>query len=605
MSGPGLPGRTGPCYGARGHPPQRRPADSLETVSRPQRTEQETVVLRKVATAALAVPVLALLYLPLLARRSVAARIGLVASVGVIVLAAAFGLSRPVPTTATAPSQPITALADDAFRSIGAATDLRAPVDITFSETMDPTSVARSLSINPANTVELVWNPAGTILTIRPTSHWAAGTYHSFSVAPGALAANGRPMSSAVRAAFVTRPVTTGRIVATKTVGDATSLGAAFRITFDRPVATNALAAALRISPNVAGTVVAEPEPGAPDPAATEALSFAFRPAAALTSGTTYRLAADALADTDGAAVSVEPIEIATIGAPSVIRFRPVDGTKRIERGSPISVRFSEAMTHATTRAAFSLTAAGKPVSGTFAFTEKSAVLVFKPAKALPAGATIVVRIEPTATSIHGVPLGRAVQATLTTAPAAKVAAPVKAAPKTTPKTAPKPTTTTPKPSGGGAVGGGSWGAVESYYLRLMNCTRTGGWVTSTGSCSSPGGRSVAPLKLDAGISSKVSRPYAKKLAVNNLCTHFSGGNPGDRLRRAGYTSYIWAENLGCRSGNPSSAVLGSHLYFQNEKSYLGGHYVNLMNAKYDRVGIGVWVSGGRVRLVVDFYHPR
>jgi hypothetical protein len=23
----------------------------------------------------------------------------------------------------------------------------------------------------------------------------------------------------------------------------------------------------------------------------------------------------------------------------------------------------------------------------------------------------------------------------------------------------------------------------------------------------------------------------------------------------------------------------------------------------YDRVGIGVWVSGGRVRLVIDFYH--
>ena len=31
---------------------------------------------------------------------------------------------------------------------------------------------------------------------------------------------------------------------------------------------------------------------------------------------------------------------------------------------------------------------------------------------------------------------------------------------------------------------------------------------------------------------------------------------------------------------------------------------MNLMNAEYDRVGIGVWVSGGRVRLVIDFYHP-
>jgi uncharacterized protein YkwD len=137
-----------------------------------------------------------------------------------------------------------------------------------------------------------------------------------------------------------------------------------------------------------------------------------------------------------------------------------------------------------------------------------------------------------------------------------------------------------------------------------MNCTRTGGWVTSSGSCSSPGGRDVAALWQDAGITADVSRPYAKKLAVNNLCTHFSGGNPGDRLRAAGYTSYIWAENLGCRSGDPYAAVLGSHLFFQSEQSYNGGHYVNLMNAKYDRVGLGVWVSGGRVRLVVDFYHP-
>ena len=257
-------------------------------------------------------------------------------------------------------------------------------------------------------------------------------------------------------------------------------------------------------------------------------------------------------------------------------------------------------MTHVTTRAAFRVSADGAAVAGTVSFAEGSTVLVFTPTRALPAAAVIVVRVEATATSLHGVALGTAAEATLTTVPAAvKVAA---AAPA---RATPKPIATIPKPSGGGAVGGGSWGSVETYYLRLMNCTRTGGWVTSTGSCSSPGGRNVAALKLDAGISSKVSRPYAKKIAVNNLCTHFSGGNPGDRLRAAGYTSYIWAENLGCRAGSPMASVLGTHLFYQSEKSYLGGHYVNLMNAKYDRVGIGVWVSGGRVRLVVDFYHPR
>jgi uncharacterized protein YkwD len=130
--------------------------------------------------------------------------------------------------------------------------------------------------------------------------------------------------------------------------------------------------------------------------------------------------------------------------------------------------------------------------------------------------------------------------------------------------------------------------------------------VTTAGLCSSPGGRAVAALKLDAGISANVARPYAKLLARRNLCSHFANGGPDDRLRKAGYTSYNWAENLGCRSGNPFSAVLGSHLYFQAERAWspVGGHYRNLMNAKYDRAGIGVWVYGGRVRLVVDFYHP-
>jgi uncharacterized protein YkwD len=160
------------------------------------------------------------------------------------------------------------------------------------------------------------------------------------------------------------------------------------------------------------------------------------------------------------------------------------------------------------------------------------------------------------------------------------------------------------KHSGGGGAVSGNWAGVESYYLRLMNCTRTGGWVTSSGKCKSPGGRNVAPLTMNAGISAKVARPYAKLLATRNICNHFIGGTPGDRLRRAGYTSYRWGENLGCRSGNPYSAVLGSHRYFQSEKPYNGGHYRNLMDARFRQAGIGVWVSNGRVRLVVDFYTP-
>jgi uncharacterized protein YkwD len=546
--------------------------------------------LRRIAAAALAVPVLAIFYLPILARRSVAARIGLVASVGVVVVVAAFGLSRPVATTATQPAPPITALPDSAFRSIGAATELHAAVQITFSEAMDARSVAASLTVAPATPIQLSWDATRTVLTVRPTTHWTPGTYHTISIPPGTLAAGGRPMSSVVHAAFVTRPATSGRITAASPTGDGISTATGFRITFDRPVSLDAVRAALRTSPAVDGQLVADADGS--QVVTTAARGFTFTPTTALTGGTNYRLSLVSLVDTDGAEVAnVQATSVKTSAAPHVVRFRPAKGTTKVERGTALSVRFSEPMNHVTTRTAFTVTANGKPVAGKYRFAESSTVLVFQPTSRLPAGAKVVITVAATATSAAGMPIAAASSISITTVPK----------PKAVQGTS---TISRSGSTGGGAVGGGSWGAVETYYLKLMNCTRTGGWVTSTGGCSSPGGRAVAPLKLSAGISSHVSRPYAKRLAVNNLCSHFIGGNPGDRLRAAGYTSYRWAENLGCRSGNPYSAVLGSHLFFQSEKSYNGGHYVNLMNAAYDRVGIGVWVSGGRVRLVVDFYHP-
>jgi uncharacterized protein YkwD len=561
--------------------------------------------LRKVAAAALAVPILAILYLPVLARRSIAARVVLLGTVGVVVAVAAFGLSRPAPTTATPPAPPITALPEQAFRSIAAGTELRAGVTIQFSEAMDPTSVAAALSVDPQTSVQLAWSADGKDLTIHPSSHWAAGTYHVLTVAPGALAASGRPMSAVARAAFVTRTGTNGRIEATQPISGATSIGTAFRLTFDHPVAATAVEDALRITPAVEGTLTAASDlAGASAAAPGSGTAFVFTPGGSLAAGTDYRLTFDGLVDLDGSPVAIaDDLAVTTVAAPSVVRFRPGNGATKVDRKATISVRFTAAMDHATTRNAFKVTANGKPVAGKVQFVESNTVLVFKPTSALPASATIVVSVGTGATSALQVPLAKPMTATLHTA----------AAPKPKPKApAAKPRVTTTGHSSGGsggssggkAVGGGSWGAVETYYLRLMNCTRTGGWVTSSGSCSSPGGRNVAALRLDSGISSRVSRPYAKKLAVNNMCTHFSGGNPGNRLSAAGYHSYRWAENIGCRSSSAYSAVLASHLFFQAEKSSNGGHYVNLMNSAYDRCGIGVWVSGGRVRLVIDFYHP-
>ena len=152
------------------------------------------------------------------------------------------------------------------------------------------------------------------------------------------------------------------------------------------------------------------------------------------------------------------------------------------------------------------------------------------------------------------------------------------------------------------------WYSVERFELGLVNCNRTGGWVLSDGTCRGYGSGHysayVAPLSYLYGISDKVSRPYAKLLATKAICSHTADGDPGYRLRRAGYTRWHWGENIGCRDGYASAkaAVLASHLNFQSEKSSNGGHWKNIKNAAYRWIGIGVWRSGSRTRLVIDFY---
>jgi uncharacterized protein YkwD len=536
--------------------------------------------LRQVAAALLAVPIMIAVSIGALLRRATVARVGVVFSLAVVVGLGIFAAGRPAATVAT-PPVPILPLAQAAFETT-VATDheLSAPVSIRFSVPMDPASVDAAVVVEPETAVDLTWTPDRTRLIVAPRDHWAAGVLQTVTVQAGAVARTGQPLARPVRAVFLTRDATTATAVATETIGARVLPTTGFTVTFAHPVDAATVQTAIRLDPPTVGVVASD----GPSDGQTR---FTFQPLEPLLADTEYRLIVSGVRDTDGVPLDTLRLSVRTTTTPEVVRFRPFTGTVAVPRTAVLSVRFTQAMDRRSTARAFSATVAGKTVPGTIDWAEHDTVLVFTPSASLPAGKTVSMTVSTVARNVAGVHLAMAGHGSFTTAL----------------RTA-STTTTTSSGGGGSAVGGGSWAAVETYYLGLMNCTRTGGWVTSSGACSSPGGRNVAPLKLDAGISSKVSRPYAKKLAVGGTCSHFLDGNPGDRLRRAGYTNYTWAENIGCRSGDARSAVLASHLFFQSEKSSNGGHYVNLMNAKYDRVGIGVWVSSGRVRLVVDFYHP-
>jgi uncharacterized protein YkwD len=534
--------------------------------------------LRNVLVAALAVPVIAVVVARSVGQRPAVRRLTVMIAVLAIGATAAFVSANPQPATGALPSR-VAPLDPSAFTTeIQTSESPSAPVSISFPEAMNSASVEELLQVTPSTNVEVSWDATTTTLTVAPQTAWRPATYYTVTVLAGALDANGRPMERRVRAAFLTRPPITATVTATDLAGGEAKIATAFRVALSGPIDESTLDVA--VSPAVEGAISPAPESTALVPV------YDFEPAEPLLPDTEYtvRLGPN-VRDLDGAEIEATPLTIRTAAAPSVVRFRPRHGTTGVTWSQDLSVRFTEPMDHASTEAAWSATQGTTALTGTFSWAEGDTVLVFDPATNLGYAQKVSLLVDAGATSQAGLPIQGASSITFTTA-----SKPVPRAPSSS--------------GGGGSIGGSTWAAVESDYLGLMNCTRTGGWVTSGGDCNSPGGRDVAALWQDAGITASVSRPYAKKLAVNNLCTHFSGGNPGDRLRAAGYSGYTWAENLGCRSGDPYAAVLGSHLFFQSEQSYGGGHYVNLMNAKYDRVGIGVWVSGGRVRLVVDFYHP-
>ena len=569
--------------------------------------------MRKIAAAILAVPVLAALYLPVVRRRGVAIRAGLAVGAGLLVLVAAVG-ALPRAASALPPVAAGPVAADRFGPNVESREALDGAVAFDFATPMDPASVAAALSVDPETPFTLAWLDTGRKLLVSPRDGWAPETYYTVTIQSTAHDAAGVTLTEPIRTAFYTRGPTGARIVATAPLaGGRVAPDTAVIVVFDRPVDAAAARAAFRIDPAIAGELQADTAVGP-----TEQLTFI--PDEGLAAGTRYTvLVAGPLLDTDGALLADIPaLVVETAVAPAVVRFRPRSGTEAVVRGTDISVRFTRPMDRAATQRAFVVSVNGAALPGDYHWAENDTVVVFNPRDTLPWGSEVVMSVTADAAGADGTPVEGPVTARVVTvakpaatpAPtprptAAPTARPTPVPAKPTPRPAPKPT---PPPSGGGSsTGGGSWASVERYYLGLLNCSRGGGIVTSSGSCSSPGGSGLAPLVLDSGISDTVSRPYARLLATTGVCSHFDDGNPGDRLRRAGYTSYRWAENLGCRSASSATAsVLGTHLYFQSERSWspVGGHWVNMMNPAYNRVGIGVWVASGRVRLVIDFYHP-
>jgi murein DD-endopeptidase MepM/ murein hydrolase activator NlpD len=105
---------------------------------------------------------------------------------------------------------------------------------------------------------------------------------------------------------------------------------------------------------------------------------------------------------------------VAPAPAPGVVRFRPRDGSTKVLPGAQLSVRFTVAMDHASTEAAFHATIGTSALAGTYRWAEGDTVIVLRPGRPMPYSAKVVLRVEATARSAVGIPVAAAASVTFT-----------------------------------------------------------------------------------------------------------------------------------------------------------------------------------------------
>ena len=466
------------------------------------------------------------------------------------------------------------------------------PITIHFSAPMEEATVEAAVKITPAADVTFDWDATASELHVMPAVGWTPGTAYSVTVGPGARSQDGAALPPVPAAIVSVRPPATATLEPTKMVGKRLGLDSGFRMTFSRAVDLASLRDALIIEPATDGTLGLEG-------AAGEMPVVVWVPTRPLAPDTTYTVQLGSTAvDVEGAPLRDPPsLSFKTVKRPDVVRFRPADKASGVAASQTLSVRFTEAMDGASTRAAYHLFALAKDgkrsevdlSKATVSWAEGDTVLVIDPAKDLTAGTTYLTEVAPSARSTQGASISDdaddVASATFTVADSTGGGS--------------SGSTTPPPPKSGGGTSTAPWLAVEQYYVKIANCIHTGGTLHSDGSCTGYGSNGNSALVLDSNLSSCASRPWAKYLADTNQLYH---GDVSGRFEACGY-HVNWGENVGHNTYDPYAGAIQNLLYFQAEKSYRGGHYLNLINPKFTHLGVGVWRENGWNWYVTDFWN--
>ena len=483
--------------------------------------------------------------------------------------------------------------------SVGSGVLTTDPVTVTFPQAMDADAVARAITLEPTAAVEASWNPEHTSLTLTPRSRWQTDQRYVLSL-PGSLGTAARGQLGARQLTFTTQtaPMITDFRVhlvdpakadvrqaitdlarsipfgdESAVLGDAplidtpedtaddASANTGIHIGFNAAMNQTDVESRFHIRPRVKGDFTwAENQ-------------LTFSPGERLIPGKRYAVSVVGAHDLQGNRLAGDvAFSFTTRSDAELVRFTP----ERHETGvmaRQVVVRFSEPMNPIQTKHALRVRdiSAGRWLAGSFSWNKGHTRLEYAFRKSLPRGHTIEVRLTRRARDMDGNRLNVSWRFKTRTASH-------EAAPSAVQRPAPV------------ARGPNAPADTLGYALWLINQSRAQ--------------YGFAPLRLDAAVSDVAAGHAWDEIRYGYFShTGRDGSHVSDRLRAAGI-GFSWSgENMCYYNGMGLRATLDwCHGTFMSEP-YPGfaNHIGNILSAHYNRVGIGIAQSGGKVIIVWDF----
>jgi uncharacterized protein YkwD len=454
-------------------------------------------------------------------------------------------------------------------------------VTITFTEPMDPASLADALLVYPEIGFRQSWSPDARQLTLTPTTRWQTDERYLVLVPASAQLANGSVLGAPLRFAFttqtapritefsvhrvgarevreaLTRTVTDGDALPLADTATGTSGLTQIGVRFSDPMDRADVERGFSITPHVDGDLT------------WNGTTLFFTPASRLKPSARYAVTVVGAHDLQGNGLAGDVSFSFTIASRArVIRVDPRDGSKSVS-ARQVQVWFSGAVNTAATGKAFALydVSAGHRVAGRLKWGVDSARLTFTSAKPLAAGHRFEIRIGSGAVDADGNRVADTFAFT------------TKAAPKAA-RTASGPAYVVPAPSG----------SAQAYALALINASRKA--------------YGFAPLRLDAALSA-VAQAHAWDQIRYDYFSHNSrdGSTFRERLAAAGISYAHVGENQCLDYGSITHALNWCHSIMMAEP-YPGqwNHIANILDPNFTRVGFGYGqASDGKLIMTWDF----